>query len=453
MAHQWWEPGTPIYCKLVNRGNTEAKVQRGHPVARMIAVNTRDPERFKSLFDSRPSTVDQGAPSAQVPHVETSIGERVSAQKANCGQLSVQQKHQLENLLEHFISGGLFPTDPKRVPACVDGELTLPLANETSTPAADKQRRFSPEEVSMIRAEISKLLDRGIIRPSKSPWAAQVLCVRKKDGTMRLCVDWRRLNARLIVDGGGLGDMQSIFSSLKGKRYFTQIDLASGFHQMPIAEKDKHKTAFRDADGRLWEFNRAGFGLTVLPAAFTRVVKTALEPPEDDVVSWLDDILVSSRTWEAHINLLRTVFQKLVNARLSVNFAKCNFAAPSQEYLGMVVDSTGIRPAPSKLEAVINMPRPTNVEELRAFLGLTGYLRQFVEKHSIIAAPLTNILRNKDFASKRARKSVIPWEQDQEQAFVQLKQALTSPKDLAFPDWGTPSPYTQTQAPQGPEPP
>ena len=205
---------------------------------------------------------------------------------------------------------------------------------------------------------------------------------------------------------------------------------------MPIAEKDKHKTAFRDADGRLWEFNRAGFSLTVLPTEFTRVVKTALEQPEDDVVSWLDDILVSSRTWEAHINLLRTVFQKLVNARLSVHFAKCNFAAPSQEYLGMVVDSTGIRPAPSKLEAVINMPCPTNVEELRAFLGLTGYLRQFVEKHSIIAAPLTNILRNKDFASKRARKSVIPWEQEQEQAFAQLKQALTSPKVLAFPNWG-----------------
>ena len=164
----------------------------------------------------------------------------------------------------------------------------------------------------MIRAETSKLLDRGIIRPSKSPWVTQVLCVRKKDDAMRLCVDWRRLNAIVTVDGGGLRDMQSIFFSLKGKRYFTQIDLASGFHQMsPIAEKDKHKTAFRDADGRLWEFNRAGFGLTVLPAAFTRVVKTALEPLEDDVVSWLDGILVSSRTWDAHVNLLHTVFQKL----------------------------------------------------------------------------------------------------------------------------------------------
>ena len=164
------------------------------------------------------------------------------------------------------------------MPACVDGELSLPLMDESCTPVAEKQRRFSPQEISMIREEIQKLNDRGIIRPSKSPWAAQVLCVKKKDGTMRLCGDWRRINSLLVVDSGGLGDMQNMLSNLKGKRYFTQIDLASGFHQLPIAEKDKHKTAFRDGDGQLWEFNRAGFGLTVLPAAFTRIVKTALTP-------------------------------------------------------------------------------------------------------------------------------------------------------------------------------
>ena len=113
----------------------------------------------------------------------------------------------------------------------------------------------------MIREEIHKLNDRGTIRPSKSPWAAQVLCVKKKDGTMRLCVDWHRLKSLLVVDSGGLGDMENMFSNFKDKRYFTQIDLAAGFRQLPIAEKDKHKTAFRDADGQLWEFNRAGFGL------------------------------------------------------------------------------------------------------------------------------------------------------------------------------------------------
>ena len=257
------------------------------------------------------------------------------------------------------------------MPACVDGELSLPLMDESWTPVAEKQRRFSPQEISMIREEIQKLNDRGIIRPSKSPWAAQVLCVKKKDGTMRLCVDWRRLNSLLVVDSGGLGDMQNMFSNLKGKRYFTQIDLASGFHQLPIAEKDKHKTAFRDADGQLWEFNRAGFGLTVLPAAFTRIVKTALAPPEESVVSWLDDILITNTTWEEHLDTIHRVFRKLRTAGLSVNFAKCNFAASAQEFLGMMVDINGIRPAPSKMEAVATS------DEHRGVTGLFGPNRVF----------------------------------------------------------------------------
>jgi len=153
------------------------------------------------------------------------------------------------DVLAGFIEDGLFPIDPKRVPACIDGELELPLINELCTPFAAKQRRFSPEERRMIRAEIQKLLDRGIIRPSVSPWAAQCLCVRKKDGTLRLCIDWRVLNKLLVSDSGGLGDMQTIFDGLKGKRHFTQLDLASGFHQIEIAEKDRYNTAFRDADG------------------------------------------------------------------------------------------------------------------------------------------------------------------------------------------------------------
>ena len=281
--------------------------------------------------------------------------------EANFGQISAGQKHVFVKMLQTFADEGLFPTDPKRVPACVDGELTLPLIDEACRPIAAKQRRFSPEERQMIREEVAKLLERGIVRPSKSPWAAQCVCVRKKDGTMRLCIDWRALNGLLISDSGGLGDMQSIFDSLKGKKFFTQLDLASGFHQMEIAEADKFKTAFRDADGQLFEFNHAGFGLTTLPSAFTRTVRTAIAPPNDDIVSWLDDILVSSFTLEDHLATVQTVLRKLCTAGLSVNFAKCNFAASHQEFLGMVVDSTGLRPAESKLQAVSDMQRPKNV--------------------------------------------------------------------------------------------
>ena len=129
-------------------------------------------------------------------------------------------------------------------------------------------------------------------------------------------------------------------------------------------------------------------------------MKTALAPPEESVVSWLDDILITNTTWEEHLDTIHRVFRKLRTAGLSVNFAKYNFAASAQEFLGMMVDINGIRPAPSKMEAVAKMPRPTNKEELRAFLGLTGYLRQFVENYSILAAPLTSS------ATRNSRRSV-----------------------------------------------
>ena len=163
-----------------------------------------------------------------------------------------------------------------------------------------------------------------------------MICVRKSDGTLRLCVDRRKLNVVLKTDSGGLGDMHRIFAGLRGKSFFTQVDLASGFHQITIAEKDRPKTAFRDADGQLHEFNRAGFGLTVLPAAFTRVVKKALAPPLPGVDSWLDDIIIASRDWKEHLATLKEVFTRLLKAKLSVNFSKCHFAAPCQEFLGMV---------------------------------------------------------------------------------------------------------------------
>ena len=153
---------------------------------------------------------------------------------------------------------------------------------------------------------------------------------------MRLCVDWRRLNSLLVVDSGGLDDIQSMFFGLKGKQYFTQIDLISGFHQMPMAEKDNHKTTFRDADCQLWKFY-----VTVLPSVFTTIVKTYLAPSKETVVSWIDDTLISSFTWEEHLNPLRQMFEKLLRDSLSVNFAKCNFAASSQQFLGMVIESTG----------------------------------------------------------------------------------------------------------------
>ena len=162
-----------------------------------------------------------------------------------------------------------------------------------------------------------------------------------------------------------------------------------------------------------------------------------LRLPDDDVASWLDDILIASFTWGEHLTSMIKVLSRLLAAGLSVNFAKCIFGAARQEFLGMIIDSTGIRPAPSKLEAIEKMSPPSNVEELRAFLGMTGYLRQFIQNYSITAAPLTYLLRNKEFASKKVRKFPIAWGDKEAEAFRRLKQTLTSPTVLAFPDWNS----------------
>lgn len=259
-------------------------MSRGHPVVRLVGINRRDAARFDSVFYHRSSIADPPS-STQATESQPSAGENkeqeargptsVCVKGANCGQLDVQQNREPEDMLQHFIDRGVFRTDPLRVPACAGGELALPLIDENCAPVSQRQRTFTPQEVDMIRVEIGRLTERGIIRPSNLKWAHQVICVRKSDGTLRFCVDWRKLTVLLKTYSGGLleGDMRRTFSGLRGKTFSTQIDNASGFHQITIAEKYRPETTFHDADGQLHEFNRAGLGLTALPAVFTRVVK------------------------------------------------------------------------------------------------------------------------------------------------------------------------------------
>ena len=174
--------------------------------------------------------------------------------------------------------------------------------------------------------------------------------------------------------------MRTIFDRLKGTRYFTKFDLASGFHQIGIAEKDRDKTACRDANGLLYELTRAGFGLTVLPSAFTQRVKSALGCLEG-VFSWLNGILIGDTNYEEHLPALVFVLNSLLAAGLPVKVAHGIFGSASHEFIGMIIDNTGLHPAPTELEAIASFPRPQTVEQLRPFLGLPGYWRRFVPNY------------------------------------------------------------------------
>ncbi|CAM9901154.1 unnamed protein product, partial [Sphacelaria rigidula] len=294
--------------------------------------------------------------------------------------------------------------------------------------------RYSPEQGTAIQDEVQKLAERGTIEPSRSAWAAACVTVRKKDGSLRLCQDFRGLNELLESYSGGLGDMQTTYSGLTGSKYFTSVDSASGFFQLEVAEEDRPFTAFRDARGHVWQYQRCRFGLTVRPATFHRPVSEALLPARG-VKKWLGNILWPSATFAGHMTGLRVVLYSLLKAGLTVNFQKSQWCTQQQDFVGMTIDASGIRPSQSKIEAIAQLGEPQRVEELRLCLGKTGYLRRYIKGDSNPAAPLTDLLRDPRFASKRARRMEIPWGDQQQQAFLDLKSALMSYPILAYPDW------------------
>ena len=223
------------------------------------------------------------------------------------------------------------------------------------------------------------MLEQGLIRPSSSPWASPVTLQPKKDGDLRFCVDYRTLNSATRKDAFPLPRIQDIFDSLVGTTVFSSIDLRSGYFQIPVAPESVPFTAFVTPTG-LYEFLRMPFGVTNAPGFFQRAMHSVLGPLLGRcALVYLDDIVIYSRSPEEHENDVRAVLQALRDHGLTVKESKCTFSEPSIDLLGYVVSGSGISPDPEKTSALRDMPAPTNVREVRRFLGMAGYYRQLSE--------------------------------------------------------------------------
>lgn len=295
-----------------------------------------------------------------------------------------------------------------------------------SQPVNVKPYRYTPAQKSEIKTQLSDMLKNGIIKQSTSPCASPVLLVKKKDGPWRFCIDYRHLNAITVKNKHPLLIVDELIDELANAKWFSKLDLRSGYHQICIADGDTHKTAFKTHNG-LYEFLVIPFGLTNAPATFQSIMNTVFAPLlRKGVLVFMDDILIYSSTLEEHCALLKQVLEILRENKFYVKMSKCSFAQQTIEYLGHCISGQGVATEPAKILAVQQWPIPKNLKELRGFLGLTGYYRKFIRHYGMISRPLTNML-----------KKGIPflWTSVAQQAFELLKSTLTQAPVLAIPNF------------------
>ncbi|WVZ05912.1 hypothetical protein V8G54_019258 [Vigna mungo] len=300
----------------------------------------------------------------------------------------------------------------------------IPLL-EGSNPVKVRPYRYPHSQKEEIERLVAQMLQEGIIQPSSSPFSSPIILVKKKDGSWRVCTDYRALNAITIKDSFPIPTVDELIDELYGASYFSKLDLRSGYHQILLKLEDRYKTAFRTHQG-LYEWLVMPFGLSNAPATFQSLMNKIFKGLlRRFVLVFFDDILVYSVSWKDHLQHLERVLSILKDNHLFAKFSKCTFGVQQINYLGDTLSGDGVVMDVEKLEAVRNWIRPSNQKQLRGFLGLTGYYRCFVKGYANIAAPLTDLLK----------KEAFKWTDTTEQAFTALKTALTTTPVLAIPNF------------------
>lgn len=296
----------------------------------------------------------------------------------------------------------------------------------TAAPIRQPPRRLPLGKREIEKEEISKLLNRGVIEPSNSPWSSAVVLVTKKDGTPRFCIDYRALNKVITHDAYPLPRVDECLDSLNGSKWYSCLDLNQGFFQIGLDPRDRDKTAFSTSQG-LYQFTVTPFGLATSPSVFERLMEDVLRGLQwSECLVYMDDIIVPAPTVDLELERLNHVFTRLREANLKLKPSKCILFQKSVKFLGHVVSENGISTDPDKISAIQKWTVPKNVKEMKSFLGLCGYYRRHVKGFADIARPLHKACKGKK----------LNWTDDCNQAFERLKQAMTSPPVLTYPQHG-----------------
>jgi hypothetical protein len=325
----------------------------------------------------------------------------------------------------------VFALDDREYGCASNFEHKLHLTDET--PFKERFRTIPPSQVEEVRKLIDDMLAMGTIRESNSPWCNAIVLVKKKNGSLRLCIDYRKLNARTVKDAYPLPRIEDTLNALTGARIFTSLDLKQGFWQIPMNEDSKQYTAFTVGSLGFFECEKMPFGLSNAPATFQRMMQSVMgELNLQYCLIYLDDIIIYSDSEEEHLRRMRVVLDRLRENGLKLRPSKCRFFQKSLEYLGHKISAEGVHMLTDKVDAIQDWAPPTNFTELRMFLGVCNHYRRFIQGYAKIAGPMHRLL-----TKENAKKTIEPvsLDQDQLEAFQKLKEACTEAPVLAFADF------------------
>lgn len=336
------------------------------------------------------------------------------------GHLSSEQQGQLKSVICEF--DALFSD----VPTCTD-VIQHDIVVENSQPIRQRFYRVPPEKERYLEAEVQYLLDHGLAKPSYSSWSSPCLLVAKPDNTFRFCTDYRKVNKVTKPDSFPLPRMEDCIDRVGSAHFVSKFDLLKGYYQVPLTPRAQEISAFITPSG-LYSYNVMSFGLRNAPSTFQRLMNRVVAGLEGCAV-YLDDVVTYSDTWEEHLSCIRSFFERLRAAKLTVNLAKCEFARATVVYLGKVVGQGQVCPVRAKVQAIDAFPPPTSKKELMRFLGMVGYYRSFCANFSTVVAPLTALLK---------KNVKFLWSLDCQTAFENAKLLLSTAPVLAAPRLNVP---------------
>ena len=341
--------------------------------------------------------------------------------------LTDAQVEQLQSLLDEY--DDVFSADQADLGAAqVAGHHHEIRLDGKPPQAMYRQRKYSKTESDFIETQLKTLVDSGVIRPSKSEWASHVVIVKKKDSTLRLCIDYRDLNSVTLRDPYPLPNITDVHNRMSGCKYFTCLDVTSAYWQVPVNEADIPKTGFTTPYGN-YEWVRMPFGLVNAASTFQRIMDGAFGDMRDEVTPYQDDVTIYSKTWDTHIAALAEVLSRFRTLKMKLKRPKCVFALPEVLCLGLVVSEKGVEPDETKVNAVLNIPPPETITDVRRFMGMASYYRHFIPGFAGLTHPLHSLT---------TKGKTFKWTDEAQKAFVSVKKAVANITTQRLPDFTRP---------------